>query len=154
MYMPTPYATKPAGNKANAYARIGLETSVMSASPHQLVAMLLDGAKAAICMARYHMTNGDIPAKGLAITKAINIVGHGLKGGLDTTPDDSPAGKMVVTLTALYDHIVRCLLNANIRNDPTLLDEAERLIDSRAEVWRKLGSLTQQQGMQSPSAAI
>ncbi|AMO98861.1 flagellar protein fliS [Collimonas arenae] len=55
----------------------------MSASPQQLVTMLFDGAKAAIGMARHHMANGDISAKGNAISKAVSIIDSGLKASLD-----------------------------------------------------------------------
>ena len=56
----------------------------MSASPHKLISMLFDGAKTAIIMARHHMAQGDIQAKGNAISKALNIVENGLKSSLDS----------------------------------------------------------------------
>lgn len=38
----------PAQSGANAYARVGIETGVMGASPHRLIAMLYEGARNAI----------------------------------------------------------------------------------------------------------
>ncbi|QRX83155.1 flagellar export chaperone FliS [Glaciimonas sp. PAMC28666] len=148
MYMS--HSRTPAGNKAsNAYARIGIETAVMSASPHQLITLLFDGAKAAITMARYHMANSDIEGKGNAISKAINIVGSGLKASLDASEDPGPGGELVANLAQLYDYVIQCLLNANLHNDPTKLDEAERLLDNIGSAWREIEGKTQQQGGQS-----
>ena len=51
---------------ANAYAKVGLETGVVAASPHKLIVMLFDGALAAVRSAAIHMTARDIEKKGLA----------------------------------------------------------------------------------------
>lgn len=48
-----------------AYAQVSLESSAMSASPHQLIVMLFDGALNALLRARILM-NQDIAGKGLA----------------------------------------------------------------------------------------
>lgn len=37
---------------SQAYAQVGLESGVMSASPHQLIVMLFDGAQSALIRAR------------------------------------------------------------------------------------------------------
>lgn len=65
-----------------AYAQVSLESGAMSASPHQLIVMLFDGALSALLRARILMNQGDIAGKGLALSKAINIIDNGLKGGL------------------------------------------------------------------------
>ncbi len=41
-----------AQNGARAYQQVGLESAVLSASPHQLVVMLFDGALSALVRAR------------------------------------------------------------------------------------------------------
>lgn len=68
---------------SQAYAQVGLESGVMSASPHQLIVMLFDGAQSALVRARILMNQGDIPAKGAALSKAINIINNGLSAGLN-----------------------------------------------------------------------
>ena len=50
----------------NAYARIGVESAVMSASPHQLIVLLFDGAMSALVRARLFMQQGETVAKGEA----------------------------------------------------------------------------------------
>ena len=64
-----------------AYAQVSLESGAMSASPHQLIVMLFDGALSALLRARILMNRGDIAGKGPALSKAINIIDNGLKGG-------------------------------------------------------------------------
>jgi flagellar protein FliS len=110
----------------------------MSASPHQLITMLFDGAKTAIAMARHHMANKDISAKGQAISKAINIVDNGLKASLDADAAGVAGAQLVADLSAFYAYVTQRLLYANLRNDPALLDEADRLLDSVSSAWREI----------------
>ncbi|OIP17306.1 MAG: flagellar export chaperone FliS [Comamonadaceae bacterium CG2_30_59_20] len=123
---------------ANVYARVGLESGVMSASPHQLVSMLFNGVKAAITMARHHMAHNEIAAKGKAISKAINIIDNGLKISFEADASNPVGEALVANLMALFDYTVKCLLRANLRNDPALLDEAERLLESIGSAWREI----------------
>ena len=122
---------------ASAYAKIGTESAAMSASPQQLITMLFDGAKTAIIMARHHMAHKEIAAKGAAISKAINIVENGLKASLDADAGGAAGAELVANLAALYDYINERLLYANLRNDPALLDEADRLLESIGSAWRE-----------------
>lgn len=134
MYTRTPAS----GTGARSYAQIGLQSGVMSASPHQLITMLFDGAKTAIAMARHHMANKEVAAKGMAISKAINIVDNGLKASMDAEAGGKAGAELVANLSALYDYISQRLMYANLRNDPALLDEADRLLDSIGSAWREI----------------
>lgn len=134
MYTP-PHSYNPG---ASAYARIGTESGAMSASPHQLITMLFDGAKTAITMARHHMAHEEITAKGNAISKAINIIDNGLKASLDAEAGGKGGAELAANLSALYDYISQRLMYANLRNDPALLDEADRLLDNISSAWREI----------------
>jgi flagellar protein FliS len=133
MYAPHQFRTG-----ATAYARVGVETTAANASPHQLIAMLFDGVKTAIAMARHHMATGETVAKGNAISKAINIVENGLKAGLDATAAGEAGSDLVANLTALYDYVVQRLMQANLRNDSEALDEVDGLIENLASAWREI----------------
>lgn len=119
---------------ANAYARVGVETGVMSASPHQLIVMLFDGAQASMRAARLHMQQGNILEKGKALSKAIDIVNNGLAAGLDR----EKGGEIAERLGSLYEYVVNLLLRANLKNDATLIDEASKLIENIASAWREI----------------
>ncbi|SNY98057.1 flagellar export chaperone FliS [Halomonas sp. hl-4] len=123
------------GRGANAYARVGVESGVMSADPHQLIVMLFDGAQAAIRAARIHMQSANTAEKGRSISKALDIVNNGLAAALDR----EQGGDIAEQLSSLYSYIARLLLKANLRNDEASLDEAERLLEDIASAWREIG---------------
>ena len=98
---------------SNAYKQVNLETSVSQASPHQLIVLLFDGALNAIRLADLHMQKGNIPDKGKAISKAINIIDNGLKSSLDL----NQGGEIAKNLDQLYQYISQQLVLANLHND-------------------------------------
>ena len=116
-----------------AYAQIGVESAVMSASPHQLIEMLFDGAYSALVRARLFMQQGETVAKGEAISKAINIIDNGLKAGLDL----EKGGELAANLADLYDYMVRRLLQANLRNDVQAIEEVEGLLSNIEDAWNQ-----------------
>lgn len=118
-------------NPATAYASVGVETTVTSADPHQLILLLFDGAKVAIATARLHMSDGNIAEKGSAISKAISIITNGLKASLD----EEAGGDLALKLGALYDYMVQRLLWANLKNDPAALDEVLNLLSELHGAW-------------------
>ncbi|WP_192036518.1 flagellar export chaperone FliS [Halomonas sp. YLGW01] len=120
---------------AGAYARVGVESGVMAASPHQLIVMLFDGAQASIRKARIHLEDGNIAEKGLAISKAMDIVNNGLLAALDR----EQGGEVAENLASLYDYVVRLLRAANRDNDPASLDRAAKLLDDIGSAWRQVG---------------
>jgi flagellar protein FliS len=124
------------GRGAGAYAKVGVESGVMSANPHQLIVLLFDGALASIRAARIHMQAGNVAEKGAAISKALDIVNNGLAAALDA----ERGGEVAERLGSLYDYIARLLLAANLHNDEQSLDEAEGLLEDISGAWREIGS--------------
>ncbi len=119
----------------NAYAKVGLETGVTSASPHKLIVMLYDGALAAIMTGITQMKAGNVQEKGNAISKAIRIIDDGLKASLDK----EVGGEIARNLEALYDYMSRRLLEANIKNDPAILEEVRGLLADLRDTWNQIG---------------
>ncbi|HCO8235870.1 TPA: flagellar export chaperone FliS [Escherichia fergusonii] len=117
-----------------AYAQVGVESGVMSANPHQLIEMLFDGAHSALVRARLFMQQGEIVAKGEALSKAINIIDNGLKAGLD----EEKGGELARNLSSLYDYMIRRLLQANVRNDVQAIEEVEGLLSNIADAWKQI----------------
>ena len=119
----------------NAYAKVGLETGVSSASPHKLIVMLYDGALAAILTAMTQMNAGNVQEKGKAISKAIRIIDDGLRASLDK----EAGGEIARNLDSLYDYMSRRLLEANIKNDVQILDEVRGLMADLRDTWNQIG---------------
>ena len=122
-----------------AYAKIEDERAVMSASQQQLVIMLFDGALSALVRARLFLADGNIPAKGLALSKAINIIENGLKVGLVENNGD----ELTQNLIALYAYMVRRLLHANVNNDASAIEEVENLLRNIADGWKEVAGTPQ-----------
>lgn len=132
---------------ANAYAKVGLETGVVAASPHKLIVMLFEGAIVAINNAKTHMQAGQFEDKGKAITKAVLIVDEGMRASLDK----KAGGDIAANLDALYGYIIQCLMRANLRNDQALLDESLGLLTDLKMAWDEIGNTAPQ--AQAPAPA-
>jgi flagellar secretion chaperone FliS len=115
----------------NAYKKVGVESSVNGADPHMLISMLFQGALLAIDNAKNEILRKEIAAKGKSITKAIAIIGEGLHASLDKRV----GGELAQNLSSLYDYMVMRLVDANLKNDITILDEVARLLTELTEAW-------------------
>ena len=122
-----------------AYAQVGVESAVLSASPHQLVVLLFDGALSAMKKAIILIEQGDIPGKGQAISKAINIISNGLQSGLN----HEIGGDLAANLDSLYDYMTRRLLQANLHNDINAINEVMELLNNIADAWKEIGPHSQ-----------
>lgn len=120
---------------ANTYKRVGVESRVESASPHELISLLFDGLLTSLTAAKLHMAAGDIQGKSQAITKATRIISEGLKGSLD-----AKGGDLTDNLGMLYDYCVTSLMQAHLKNDESLIDEVIGLIGPLSETWKSLNT--------------
>ncbi|KAA8996752.1 flagellar export chaperone FliS [Affinibrenneria salicis] len=123
---------------SQAYAKVGLESSVMSASPHQLITLLFDGALSALVRADIFIEQGDTVAKGNALTKAIKIISSGLQASLDM----QKGGEVSQNLAQLYEYMVRKLLHVNLYNDRETLGQITELLRGIADAWKQIGENT------------
>jgi flagellar protein FliS len=117
-----------------AYRKVGLETQLESASPHKLVVMLFDGALVAVANAQRYTENKEIAEKGMAISKAIDIIANGLQASLDL----ESGGEIAIKLEALYEYMGQRLLHANLRNDLAALKEVSSLLQELKSAWEKI----------------
>lgn len=115
----------------SAYTKVGIESVVSSADPHQLISMLFQGALQAVANAKNGIKRNDIPAKGAAISKAIAIIGEGLHASLDK----NVGGELAQNLSSLYDYMVLRLITANLKNDTAMLDEVAALLADLKSAW-------------------
>lgn len=122
---------------ANAYAKVGIETGVIAASPHKLIVMLFEGAIVAISNAIHHMNNGDIAAKGHSISKAIAIIDSGLRASLDK----KTGGEIALSLDSLYEYMNNRLVLANLNNQIELLIEVQELLRDLKASWEAIAPM-------------
>jgi len=120
-------------NPARAYAQLGHESDISTASPHRLIVLLFEGAETAINVARAHAEKGNVADRGASISKAIDIISNGLKVSLDMRQ-----GELAVRLSSLYDYMVSRLLWANMKNDVGALREVLSLLGEIHQAWNEI----------------
>ena len=119
----------PEPGKAQEY----LEVQVRTASPDQLLLMLLDGAVRFAEGGLEGLTRGDREAKSRLLLKAQAIVLE-LVGSLSPSVGE----KLYGNLTGLYKFIYTRLVEANLRDDPSAVEEALKILRDVRETWRQL----------------
>lgn len=112
------------------YRQTGLEGSVIDASPHKLIGLLLSGARERVAIAQAAMAEGRIAQKGEAISRACAII-DSLRGSLD----HGAGGDIAGGLEALYDYASRRLVESNAANDPAGLSEVDGLLAEIQAAW-------------------
>lgn len=118
---------------AQAYNRVSVDTSVMGATPHQLIALLFEGVEKQLLAADTALAVGDLAAKGEAVTRAIRIVDEGLKAALDPR-----GGEIAENLSSLYDYILRRLLALGCSNDRAIVAEVRTLLHELGSAWNAI----------------
>lgn len=118
----------------NEYSRIGLETGVASASPHQLIVMLYDGAISACNKALPLIENKAYAEKGTMLSKAIMIIESGLRASLDK----KAGGDIAESLDSLYDYISNRLYIANLKNQTEPVHEVIKLLNELKAAWESM----------------
>ncbi len=126
----TPVSTR----AASAYKKVGIETSVDGANPHQLVRLLFDALIHSLSTARLALKHNDISTKGVEIGKSVRILEEGLITGLNL----QDGGEISANLRGVYGYCVRALTQANLKNDDALLVEVIGLIEPIADAWKQI----------------
>lgn len=106
------------------------EMEVLTATPETLVVRLYEGAIRQARAAAEHLAAGRIPERGVAISKALAIVGE-LRGCLDF----EQGGEIAANLSRLYDFVCDQLLAANLRGTTQPIAEAIRVLESLCSAW-------------------
>ncbi|HAT1596246.1 TPA: flagellar export chaperone FliS [Legionella pneumophila] len=119
------------------YKAIELQTRIETASPHELIDLLLQGARSHIATAQGNIQRNQIKEKGEHIGKAISII-EGLKMSLN----HDKGGDIAENLLQLYDYIQQILLKANLKNDEDLLAQSNMLLAEVHQAWQSINSNT------------
>jgi len=130
---------------SNSYKTVDIESSVLGASPHQLVGLMFTKLLQSFSSARVAMQNRDVPNKVRSIGLSLRILEEGLKGGLDT----KRGGELASNLANLYDYCILRTTEANLRNDVRMIDEVVGLIQPLAEGWGEIRGESAVQAYQS-----
>ena len=91
---------------------------------------MMEHVLANVGLARSNLSKGNISEKGKNIGDAISII-NGLQASLNHKADE----RMSENFDALYAYMMRRLLEANLHNDETMLDEVAGLMRELKEAW-------------------
>lgn len=115
----------------NQYKAIDLQSRIETASPHELIDLLLQGARTHIATAQGNIQRNEIKEKGEHIGKALSII-EGLKSSLN----QDQGGEIAINLLRLYEYIQQILLKANLNNDEDLLAQSNLLLSQVHQAWQ------------------
>ncbi len=119
---------------AQEYQRISNRSAVEDASPHRVIQLLMERALTKIAVARGHMDRKAVAEKGQHIGDAVDIIAL-----LQASLNDKPDRKLAGNFDALYDYMIRRLVEANLSDDVALLDEVGVLMRELKEAWDAIG---------------
>lgn len=114
----------------DAYAQVDIGAAVAAASPHGLISMLMSGSLKRMMEAKGAIARGNFSSQGLAISKAISIIGE-LQGSLRDVEKNEVAGN----LDRLYDYMVLTLVKANAESSEAKIDEVAQLMMQIKSGW-------------------
>ena len=112
------------------YQSVNTQAQAIEADPHRLIQMLMEGGLTRLAQARGAMERNQTALKGDLVSKAIAIVG-GLRQALNL----EQGGELAVNLDNLYAYMTTRLMEANLKNDPAILEEVADLLREVKTGW-------------------
>ncbi|MFW2404650.1 MAG: flagellar export chaperone FliS [Gammaproteobacteria bacterium] len=112
------------------YRSVGAYGAAAGEDRVQLAGNLMEAAIDRISMARGHIERNEVALKGETLQRAIGII-DGLRASLDFEQGGDIAGN----LEALYDYMVRRLVEANMKNDASIVTEVLNLMNDIKTGW-------------------
>lgn len=135
----SPFASH--GQRASTlYNRVGVETDVMTASPHRLVTLLLEGAFDSMTQGIGAIRAGNVEAKNRSLSRAVRILDEGLKAALNLE-----SGELALDLRDLYAYMCMRLTHANLHSDEVAIEECVKLLQPIREAWASIAPTAAEQ---------
>ena len=114
-------------------ARDYQKANVTTADRVRIVVMCYEGCIANASRAQEEMRKGNVADKGVYLGKAAAIVTE-----LLNTLDKERGGEIAERLELLYRYVLNSFSQANLKQDPTLMDGALRVLKELKEGWAAL----------------
>jgi flagellar protein FliS len=102
-----------------------IEEELLTADPVRLIQLLYRGALDSITSARRYLKLGDIRARSRSISKAMTIVTE-----LSLSLNHTAGGELSKNLAEVYAYTQTLLIQANVKQSDSPLEEAERLLST------------------------
>ena len=130
-------------------ARAYRTSSVLTASPGQLVLMMYDGALKALAQAREGFARPEEDFRRIEVIHSQLVKAQNILAELQGTLNLEAGGDFAATLQRLYEYYIRRLVEANLRKQVEPVVEVERLLGELRGAWAEM--LRNQDPAQTPS---
>ena len=111
-------------------AAIEMEQRIDTVTPHEVIALLMNGAQERIEHARQSLSAGDMEQAGELISKLVGII-NGLRGSLDF----DVGGELAQNLDKVYHYLLERLCAVDEDSAMAALDETEQLLGELKNGW-------------------
>ena len=109
------------------------QMNVLSADPLKLIHLCYEGAISSLKRAKEAYASQDFPAKGKALTKALDII-HELNASLDL----KRGGDVAKNLRGLYLFMTHALIKADVDRDLKVFDEVIQMLEELKTAWQEV----------------
>ena len=123
-----------------------LETQVMTATPHQLHLMVIDGAIRFATQAEEALQENDFETSHFALNRSREFVTE-LIGGLDQKRSE----ELEKRLKSLFMFVYHNLVNADMKRDVSMVQDALKILKMHRETWMELGEKMKQENALIPN---
>ncbi len=118
------------------YQQVVNQTASVCDSPHRLVTLLMDGAIDRLAQAKGHIAQGVVHEKDRNIRSVMDII-----DGLRISLNREAGGEIAQNLDQLYDYMNRRLLEANLKDDVSTVEEVIGLLQEIRSGWVAIESV-------------
>ncbi len=125
-----------------AYKKVNIESSILSADPHQVIVMMYDGALESMAQAKGAIERKDLATKSACLTKAVNIL-SAMRNALDE--DSQP--EISSNFANLYDYCIQRLNDSSINLSLDGIDEVHGYIKPLRDAWKEIPESDKQEGL-------
>lgn len=126
-----------------AYKKVNIESSILSADPHQVIVMMYDGLLESIAQAKGAIERNDLDAKSKLMTKAVNIL-TALQNALDK--DSQP--EISNNFDVLYGHCITILNDVNLSLNVKGIDDVHGFIAPLRDAWKSIPQADKEEGLE------
>lgn len=124
-----------------------LEAQVMTATPHQLHLMVVDGALRFSRQAEAALKEKDFETSHFSLNRARECVNEIIGGLREDRQED-----LVEQLRALFGFVYQNLARADLEQSPDMVADAIRILELHRETWVQLGETLRVENAASPAA--
>jgi flagellar protein FliS len=125
-------ASKP-NNALGQYRKTDAHGAAAADDRLQLIVHMMQGALDRVATARGHMQRHEVAEKGQEIGRAIGLI-----DGLRVCLDNENGGDIAGNLDALYQYMLKRLVESNLNDEPAGLDEVAELLGEIKSAWQQM----------------